>query len=121
MLFTCFYVNHLNVVRIPFNIELMLACRDIQWSCSCFSFQIVKENLPIKNSTTKFGNFQAKSSSQGKNAAAGTSAAAPLFDILKRSSAASNVCSRDVLLDLPKPLLADLRVSKRSLKAEGKR
>ncbi|XP_009769145.1 uncharacterized protein LOC107792113 isoform X2 [Nicotiana tabacum] len=85
------------------------------------SDMIVKENLPIKNSTTKFGNFQAKSSSQGKNAAAGTSAAAPLFDILKRSSAASNVCSRDVLLDLPKPLLADLRVSKRSLKAEGKR
>ncbi|XP_019255757.1 PREDICTED: protein IWS1 homolog isoform X2 [Nicotiana attenuata] len=85
------------------------------------SDMIVKENLPIKNSTTKFGNFQAKSSSQGKNAAAGTSADAPLFDILKRSSAASNVCSRDVLLDLPKTLLADLRVSKRSLKAEGKR
>ncbi|XP_006362293.1 uncharacterized protein [Solanum tuberosum] len=80
---------------------------------------VVKENLPNRNSTTKFGSFQAKSSSQGKNAAAGTSAAAPLFGILKRSSAPSNVCSRDVLLDLPKPLLADLRVSKRS-KAEEK-
>ncbi|KAJ8531954.1 hypothetical protein K7X08_011877 [Anisodus acutangulus] len=83
------------------------------------SDMIVKENLPIKNSTTKFGNFQAKSSSQGENATAGTSVAAPLFEILKRSSAPSNVCSRDVLLDLPKPLLADLRVSKRS-KTEGK-
>ncbi|XP_059284499.1 uncharacterized protein LOC132037875 isoform X1 [Lycium ferocissimum] len=83
------------------------------------SDMIVKENLPIKNSTTKFGNFQGKSSSQGKNAAPGTSAAAPFLEILKRSSAPSNVCSRDILLDLPKPLLADLRVSKRS-KAEGK-
>ncbi|KAL3363240.1 hypothetical protein AABB24_012503 [Solanum stoloniferum] len=83
------------------------------------SDMVVKENLPNRNSTTKFGSFQAKSSSQGKNAAAGTSAAAPLFEILKRSSAPSNVCSRDVLLDLPKPLLADLRVSKRS-KAEEK-
>ncbi|KAJ8532426.1 hypothetical protein K7X08_012349 [Anisodus acutangulus] len=84
------------------------------------SDMIVKDNLPIKNSSTKYGNFQAKLSSQGKNvAAAGTSAAAPLFEILKRSSASSNVCSRDVLLDLPKPFLADLRVSKRS-KTEGK-
>lgn len=83
------------------------------------SDMIVKENVPIRNSTTKFGSFQAKSSSQNKNAAAGTSAAAPLFEILQRSSAPSNVCSRDVLLDLPKPLLADLRVSKRS-NAEGK-
>ncbi|KAK6784435.1 hypothetical protein RDI58_017890 [Solanum bulbocastanum] len=83
------------------------------------SDMVVKENLPNRNSTTKFGSFQAKSSSQGKNAAAGTPAAAPLFEILKRSSAPSNVCSRDVLLDLPKPLLADLRVSKMS-KAEEK-
>lgn len=97
----------------------MLVCRDIQWSYSCSSFQVVKENLPNRNSTTKFGSFQAKSSSQGKNAAAGTSAAAPLFEILNQSSAPSNVCSRDVLLDLPKTLLADLRVSKRS-KAEEK-
>lgn len=83
------------------------------------SDMFVKENLPIRNSTTKFGSFQAKSRSEGKIAAAGTSAAGPLFEILKRSSAPSNVCSRDVLLDLPKPLLVDLRVSKRS-KAEGK-
>ncbi|XP_015080338.1 uncharacterized protein LOC107023991 isoform X2 [Solanum pennellii] len=84
------------------------------------SDMVVKENLRNRNSTTKFGSFQAKSISQGKNAAAGTtSAGAPLFEILKRSSAPSNVCSRDVLLDLPKPLLADLRVSKRS-KAEEK-
>ncbi|MCD7450104.1 hypothetical protein HAX54_003522 [Datura stramonium] len=83
------------------------------------SDMFVKENLPIRNSTTKFGSSQAKSSSEGKIAAAGTSAAGPLFEILKRSSAPSNVCSRDVLLDLPKPLLVDLRVSKRS-KTEGK-
>ncbi|PHT43014.1 hypothetical protein CQW23_17039 [Capsicum baccatum] len=79
----------------------------------------VKENLPNRNSTTMFGSFQAKTSSQGENSAAGTSAAAPLFEILKRSSAPSNLCSQDVLLDLPEPLLTDLRDLKRS-KAQGK-
>ncbi|PHT76244.1 hypothetical protein T459_19766 [Capsicum annuum] len=79
----------------------------------------VKENLPNRNSTTMFGSFQAKTGSQGENSAAGTSAAAPLFEILKRSSAPSNLCSQDVLLDLPKPLLTDLRDLKRS-KAQGK-
>ncbi|CAN4084961.1 unnamed protein product [Withania somnifera] len=83
------------------------------------SDMIVKENVPIRNSTTKFGSFQAKSSSQNKNAAAVTSSTPPLFEILKRSSAPSNVCSRDVMLDLPKPLLADLRASKR-FNEEGK-
>ncbi|KAF3627253.1 putative DNA ligase 1-like isoform X2 [Capsicum annuum] len=79
----------------------------------------VKENLPNRNSSTMFGSFQAKTGSQGENSAAGTSAAAPLFEILKRSSAPSNLCSQDVLLDLPKPLLTDLRDLKRS-KAQGK-
>lgn len=78
------------------------------------------ENLPARNTMTKFSSSQSKVSTQSRKVAAEAVSGASLFEILKRSSMQPNVCNQDTTVGLTQTVYAAFKIPKKPVKIEGR-